>query len=112
MEFTFLGTSAGEQYPGAWCKCENCEKARRLGGRNIRKNSCAWLAPDCLIDFPGDIFMQLHSINLPADLAPGLYRISIGLYSSATGQRLPIADSRTPRGDRLMLQTVTVVPPK
>ena len=61
---------------------------------------------------PGDVFMQLHSIDLPADLAPGLYRISIGLYSSATGQRLPIDDSRTPRGDRLMLQTVTVVPPK
>jgi hypothetical protein len=36
-ELIFLGTSAGEQYPGAWRRWENCEKARRLGGRNIRK---------------------------------------------------------------------------
>jgi phosphoribosyl 1,2-cyclic phosphate phosphodiesterase len=65
MEFIFLGTSAGEQYPGAWCRCENCEKARRLGGRNIRKNSCAWLAPDTLLDFPYEIFMQSERFGVP-----------------------------------------------
>ena len=65
MEFIFLGTSAGEQYPGAWCRCENCEKARRLGGRNIRKNSCAWIAPDTLLDFPCEIFMQSERFGVP-----------------------------------------------
>ena len=58
MQFIFLGTSAGEQYPGFWCRCENCEKARKLGGRNIRRNSCAWLAGDTLMDFGVEIFMQ------------------------------------------------------
>jgi len=64
MEFVFLGTSAGEQYPGFWCQCENCQKARRLGGRNIRKNSCAWISRNCLIDFPPEIFMQAERFGI------------------------------------------------
>ncbi len=59
---------------------------------------------------PGDIFMQIHSIDLPGDLAPGSYRLSMGWYSSATGQRLAIDDG-TARGDRLMLQLITIKPP-
>ena len=50
MKVTFIGTSAGEGYPGIWCKCENCEKARRLGGRNLRGNTCAMIDDDTLID--------------------------------------------------------------
>jgi len=64
MRFTFLGTSAGEQYPGFWCRCENCEQARRLGGRNRRKNSCAHLAPDTHLDFPPEIFMQAERFGV------------------------------------------------
>jgi phosphoribosyl 1,2-cyclic phosphate phosphodiesterase len=64
MRFTFLGTSAGEQYPGFWCRCENCERARQLGGRNTRKNSCAHIAPDTLIDFPPEIFMQAERFGV------------------------------------------------
>ena len=58
LSFRFLGTAAGEQYPGMWCRCENCRKARQMGGRNIRKNSCAFIAPNILIDFPNEVFMQ------------------------------------------------------
>jgi len=65
MKLTFLGTSAGEQYPGFWCRCEYCDKARQLGGRNLRKNSCAWLDPDTLIDFPPEIFMQAERFGIP-----------------------------------------------
>ncbi len=65
MEFMFLGTSAGEQYPGFWCRCANCEKARRLGGRNIRKNSSAWIAPDTMLDFGFEIFMQAERFGVP-----------------------------------------------
>ena len=64
MKLTFLGTSAGEQFPGFWCRCEICDKARRLGGRNLRKNSCAWLEPDTLIDFPAEIFMQAERFGI------------------------------------------------
>lgn len=65
MRFIFLGTSAGEQYPAFWCRCENCRKARDKGGKNIRKSSCAWISPDCLIDFPPEIFMQAARFNIP-----------------------------------------------
>ncbi len=50
MRVTFIGTSAGEGYPGFWCECPNCTKARLLGGHNIRGNSCALVDDDCLID--------------------------------------------------------------
>jgi hypothetical protein len=59
---------------------------------------------------PGDVFMQLHSIDLPAELPPGSYRLSIGLYSSETGQRLPLYNHDTSQGDRLLLQSVTIAP--
>lgn len=64
MDFTFLGTSGWEQYPDIWCGCDDCEKARERGGKNIRANSCAWLAPDCLIDFPPQIFIQARQHNV------------------------------------------------
>lgn len=48
--FTFLGTGAGEQYPGIWCACPNCRQARQLGGRNIRRNSSAVLGNHTLLD--------------------------------------------------------------
>ena len=57
--FTFLGTSAGEQYPGVWCDCPNCHQARKLGGINIRRNSCAIVSDHTLIDFGPAIPVQL-----------------------------------------------------
>lgn len=59
--FTFLGTSAGEQYPGVWCQCLNCHQARKLGGRNIRRNSCAILGEETLLDFGPSIPIQIEN---------------------------------------------------
>jgi len=50
MKLTFLGTSAGEEYPGIWCECDNCARARELGGKNIRRNSCVMIDDDLMID--------------------------------------------------------------
>jgi phosphoribosyl 1,2-cyclic phosphate phosphodiesterase len=61
----FLGTSAGEQYPGLWCRCPTCTKARKLGGPNIRSNSCAFLFPDCMLDFGAEVFQQARKFNVP-----------------------------------------------
>lgn len=66
MKFVFLGTSAAEQYPALWCRCENCSKARELKGKNIRKHSCALILPDTLIDLPPGIFTQID--RFPYDL--------------------------------------------
>ena len=61
---------------------------------------------------PGDVFLQLHSIDLPAELPPGSLRLSIGLYSSETGQRLPLYEGEALRSDHLLLQPITIKPPK
>ena len=54
MKLTFLGTGAGESYPGLWCECPHCDYARKHGGKNIRSNSCAVLDEELLIDIgPG-----------------------------------------------------------
>jgi len=44
---------------------------------------------------PHDIFVQRHRIDLPGDLPPGSYRISIGAYHPDSGIRL-----QAPLGDR------------
>ena len=50
MKLTFLGTGAGEGYPGFWCRCPHCEYARRHGGRNVRGYSAAALDGQVLLD--------------------------------------------------------------
>jgi hypothetical protein len=36
----------------------------------------------------GEYIVDTHTLSLPADLPPGLYRLSAGLYDAATSQRL------------------------
>ncbi len=66
MRFTFLGTSAANAYPQAFCKCANCEEARRRGGPSLRKRTAALINDDLLIDFGPDIMSasQMHRISL------------------------------------------------
>ena len=45
-----------------------------------------------------------------ADVPPGEYQLQVGLYLLSTGQRLPASGSRSALGDRVLLQTITVVP--
>jgi 4-amino-4-deoxy-L-arabinose transferase-like glycosyltransferase len=55
-----------------------------------------------------DIFVQIAYIPLPADFPGGEYQISVGAYSSTTGERLPVYDSNRERGDRLFLDHISV----
>lgn len=66
MQLTFLGTAASEGYPNAFCRCGNCERARHLGGRNLRKRSLALLDDQLLIDFGPDLMAAslMHGISL------------------------------------------------
>ncbi len=50
MKITFLGTGAGESYPGLWCCCPHCAYARKEGGKNIRANSCAVVDDRLMLD--------------------------------------------------------------
>jgi phosphoribosyl 1,2-cyclic phosphate phosphodiesterase len=68
MHFTFLGTSASEGYPNAFCACDNCEKARQVGGPSLRKRSAALIDGELLLDLGPDLMaasMQ-HGVSLAA----------------------------------------------
>lgn len=66
MIIKFLGTSAANAFPEAFCKCDNCEQARRLGGTSLRKRSAVLINDDLLIDLGPDIMVasQVHSCSL------------------------------------------------
>src|SRR6266705_4101630 len=60
MKITFLGTAAAEGYPNAFCRCDNCERARALGGPSLRKRSAALINDDLLIDLGPDLMTASH----------------------------------------------------
>jgi len=60
MIVTFLGTSAANAFPEAFCKCRNCAQARMLGGPSSRKRSAALINDDLLIDLGPDIMAASH----------------------------------------------------
>lgn len=66
MIITFLGTAAANAYPEAFCQCDNCERARALGGPSLRKRSAALINDDLLIDLGPDIMTAsfLHGCPL------------------------------------------------
>ncbi|HZJ75562.1 MAG TPA: MBL fold metallo-hydrolase [Clostridia bacterium] len=66
MKITYYGTAASEGFPGLFCSCEPCEKAREKGGKNIRTRSQALIDDTLLIDFPADTYM--HMLNFGLDL--------------------------------------------
>lgn len=66
MKLTYYGTAAAEGWPGVFCRCKACLRARELGGRNIRTRSQACVDDALLIDFPADTY--LHVLNYGLDL--------------------------------------------
>lgn len=66
MKITFLGTAAAEGYPNPFCRCDNCERARKVGGRALRKRASALIDDQLLIDFGPDLVSasQMHNVPL------------------------------------------------
>lgn len=58
MKLKYLGTAAAEGIPALFCQCKNCQRARVLGGKNIRTRSQALVDDVLLIDFPPDTFLH------------------------------------------------------
>lgn len=67
MKIMFLGTAAAEGWPGVFCRCEYCKKARELGGKNIRTRASTLIEDDILVDIPQDTYM--HSLKYNIDLS-------------------------------------------
>lgn len=66
MRARFLGTAAAEGYPDAFCGCDNCRRARELGGHNLRHRSGLLIEDDLLIDLGPDLLASsaAHGIAL------------------------------------------------
>ena len=74
MKLQYLGTAAAEGWPALFCKCEACEKARRLGGKDIRTRSQSIVDDRLLLDLPADTY--LHVLKFGVDL-PSIEHILI-----------------------------------
>lgn len=67
MKIHFLGTGAAEGWPGIFCRCKYCNKARKLGGKNIRTRSSVIIDGTLKVDFPPDTYHHVLRDNI--DLA-------------------------------------------
>lgn len=56
MIFRFIGTGASEGYPAPFCGCSTCQEAKDLGGKNLRRRSCAVIDDQVLLDFGPDLY--------------------------------------------------------
>jgi hypothetical protein len=57
----------------------------------------------------GEVVEDEHSIPMASDLAPGDYRLLVGLYQPATGERLPVlGPDGQAEGDSALLATVPI----
>ena len=64
MEILFLGTGAAEGWPGLFCECEYCQKARKLGGKNVRTRSSVHIDEKYKVDLPPDTYLHMLQNNL------------------------------------------------
>ena len=66
MLISFLGTSAAEGWPGLFCECSSCDKARALGGKNIRTRCSIHLGGKYKVDLPPDNYLHMlrYGFNL------------------------------------------------
>lgn len=62
MKITVLG-SGGFGYPLVFCNCEYCRKARKLGGRNIRKRASLLINDEMIIDLTPDCQCAMNMYN-------------------------------------------------
>ena len=65
MKLKYFGTAAAEGFPGIFCECEHCRRARSLGGKNLRSRSQALVDDSLLIDFPADTLYHVYTFGLP-----------------------------------------------
>ncbi|MGI6384113.1 MAG: MBL fold metallo-hydrolase [bacterium] len=64
MEILFLGTAAAEGWPGIFCECPCCTKARLLKGKDIRTRSSVLIDEIYKVDFPPDTNWQANKYRI------------------------------------------------
>ena len=77
---------------------------------HVLANDSTIMAQQDLLSVPswqwqsGDIILQVHQIWIAPEIESGVYETAVGLYSEATGQRVPILDSTDNRAFVTSLQ--------
>ena len=64
MVFRYLGTAAAEGIPAYFCGCDNCKKARLIGGRAVRTRPQAIVDGRLLIDFGADTLTHFQRFGI------------------------------------------------
>lgn len=67
MRIFYLGTAAAEGWPALFCHCDNCERAREAGGKNLRTRPQVLINENLLMDFGPDTFY--HAMEYKLDMA-------------------------------------------
>ncbi|MDE7007033.1 MAG: hypothetical protein K2P07_02570 [Lachnospiraceae bacterium] len=60
MKIHFYGTGASEGVPAIFCRCGNCTKIRKMGGKNFRSRTSTRIDDDLMIDFSADVFDHMR----------------------------------------------------
>lgn len=85
MKLKYYGTGSCEGIPALFCKCDNCMRIRKVGGKSVRSRNQACVDGKILLDFPADTLM--HTFNgLP------LYDIKTLLLTHSHEDHLYIED--------------------
>ena len=64
MRIQYLGTAAAEGWPGPFCTCDNCNRARKLKGKNYRSRAQVLINQNLLFDFGPDSFYHAMAYDL------------------------------------------------
>lgn len=56
MKIKYYGTAAAEGFPGMFCECETCKRARLSGGKSIRTRSQTAIDDTLLLDLGPDTY--------------------------------------------------------
>ncbi len=66
MKIQVLGTAAATSMPLAFCNCDICVRARKIGGKNIRKRSAIVINDELLIDLGPDVINACNMYGIDA----------------------------------------------
>jgi hypothetical protein len=84
-------------------------ETRVWGQRDTIPRDGAYPLPEWLA---GEVVVDTYTIDVPTETPPGVYKIEVGLYDAATGQRVPVlAADGSLAGDRVVLPTEVQVKP-
>lgn len=64
MKVQIMGSAAAEGWPAIWCRCPYCQKARELGGKNLRSRSGSLVDEIFKFDWSMDTYGQALAQNV------------------------------------------------